>query len=246
MQVIPAIDLLGGQCVRLYRGDFAQVTVYPQAPLDLARAYRDAGLERLHVVDLDGARSGTAGNRGLLEQLSRLPGLAVQVGGGVRDPDRARALLTAGAARVVVGSVAAEQPERVHGWIDALGPDRLVLALDVRMTPGADPEVLTRGWVQGAGRSLWSLVESLAAPRHVEVLCTDIGQDGTLAGPNLALYAEFCRRFPEVPLIASGGVGGIGDLRALASTGAGSVVTGRALLDGRLTLEELQPFSRVA
>ncbi|MEO8224979.1 MAG: HisA/HisF-related TIM barrel protein, partial [Gammaproteobacteria bacterium] len=151
MEVIPAIDLLNRQCVRLFQGDFARVTVYAADPVELARRYRKAGLERLHVVDLDGARTGSPQNMELITAMAGEVGVAVQVGGGLRSLDRALALRAAGAERVVVGSVAAETPDTALDWLDQLGPEHLVLAFDVRVPVNSDPVVLTRGWVQDSG-----------------------------------------------------------------------------------------------
>jgi len=246
MEVIPAIDLLDRQCVRLYQGDFSRVTVYSADPVELARRYRNAGLRRLHVVDLDGARTGSPQNMDLISAMASQVGIAVQAGGGLRDLDRALALRAAGADRVVVGSVAAEQPEVAMEWLDRLGPEHLVLAFDVRVQMGSDPMVLTRGWVKYSGNGLWELLEQFCARGARHFLCTDIAQDGTLAGPNLSLYRECARRFPQAEVIASGGVGSMDHLRQLATTGAAAVVTGKALLDGRITLEEIESFSRAA
>ena len=246
MEVIPAIDLLDRQCVRLYQGDFSRVTVYSTDPVELARRYSAAGLRRLHVVDLDGARTGSPQNMDLISAMASQAGVAVQAGGGLRDLGRALALRAAGADRVVVGSVAAEQPEVALEWLDRLGPAHLVLAFDVRVPAGLDPVVLTRGWVRESGHSLWELLERFCARGARHFLCTDIAQDGTLAGPNLELYQECSRRFPQAAVIASGGVGSLEDLRQLATTGAAAVVTGKALLDGRLTLEEVESFLRAA
>lgn len=246
MDVIPAIDLLKGQCVRLYQGDFSQVTVYSADPVELARRYRDAGLHRLHVVDLDGARTGSPENMELLAAMAGELGIAVQVGGGIRDLPRAQELRGAGAERVVVGSVAAETPETALEWLDQLGAEHLVLAFDVRVPDDADPVVLTRGWLKDSGTSLWALLERFCSAGARHFLCTDIARDGTLTGPNMDLYRECSRRFPGASVIASGGVSSLKDLHALASTGAAAVVTGKALLDGRLTLEEIRTFSRAA
>lgn len=246
MEVIPAIDLLDGQCVRLYQGDFSRVTVYSADPVALAGHYRNAGMRRLHIVDLDGARTGSPRNMELISNLTGQVGVSVQAGGGLRDLDRALALRAAGVDRVVVGSVAAEQPDVAMAWLDLLGPEHLVLAFDVRVTAGAEPLVLTRGWVRDSGNGLWDLIERFCARGARHFLCTDIARDGTLAGPNLALYRECARRFPEAAVIASGGVSSLDDLRQLATTGAAAVVTGKALLDGRLTLEEVGSFSRAA
>ncbi len=245
MEVIPAIDLLDRRCVRLYQGDFEQVTVYDTDPLELARSYRAAGLRRLHVVDLDGAKTGSPRNMDLIGAMAG-HGVAVQAGGGIRSLDRALALRSAGADRVVVGSVAAEQPAVALEWLEALGSEHLVLAFDVRVPAGGDPQVLTRGWASDSGATLWGLLDTFCRRGARHFLCTDIAQDGTLAGPNLALYQECARRFPGAAVIASGGVGSLPDLQRLATTGAAAVVTGKALLDGRLTLQEIASFSRAA
>ncbi len=246
MEVIPAIDLLNRQCVRLFQGDFSRVTVYSADPIELARRYHDAGLRRLHVVDLDGARTGSPQNMDLITAMAGQIGLAVQAGGGLRHIDRALALRAAGADRVVVGSIAAEKPDTALEWLERLGAEHLVLAFDVRITDNEDPAVLTRGWVKDSGSSLWALLERFCARGARHFLCTDVAQDGTLAGPNLNLYRECTRRFPAAAVIASGGVGSLSDLHQLAQTGAAAVVTGKALLDGRLTLEEIESFSRAA
>lgn len=246
MDVIPAIDLLDRQCVRLFQGDFAKVTVYPEDPVTLARRYRDAGLTQLHVVDLDGAKTGSPRNLDLIQELTRLDGLSVQAGGGLRHLDRALALRAAGVERVVIGSVAAETPDIALAWLDQLGAEHLVLAFDVRVPPRGDPVVLTRGWVQDSAHSLWHLLDRFITRGARHFLCTDIAQDGTLAGPNLALYRECATRHPGAAVIASGGVGSLADLQQLAATGIAAVVTGKALLDGRLTLEEIESFSRAA
>ncbi len=246
MEVIPAIDLMNQRCVRLYQGDFSRVTVYAADPVELARRYRDAGLHRLHVVDLDGARTGSPQNMELITAMASQVGLAVQAGGGLRDLDRALALRAAGADRVVVGSVAAEMPDTALEWLDQLGAEHLVLAFDVRVAENEDPVVLTRGWVKDSGCSLWKLLERFSARGARHFLCTDVARDGTLAGPNLNLYRDCSRRFPGASVIASGGVGSLADLQQLATTGAAAVVTGKALLDGRLTLEEIESFSRAA
>jgi len=244
MEIIPAIDLLGGRCVRLFKGDFAQVTGYDRDPIDIAAGYRDAGATRLHLVDLDGARTGTPGNLDIVRRITAEAGLTVQVGGGVRSLAMARTLLDAGAQRVVVGSVAINDPPEVLGWIAEAGAERFVIAVDVQLDAAGTPVAATHGWQSASGRTLWSLLETYLAAGAQDFLCTDIGRDGTLAGPNLALYRECSQRFPAARVIASGGIGSAADLGPLAATGVTAVVTGKALLDGRLTLEEIRQFSR--
>ncbi len=245
LEVIPAIDLLGGAVVRLYQGDFDQVTQYAQDPVELAQRYADSGALRLHVVDLDGARTGEPTNLPIIESLARI-GIEVQAGGGIRDLARLRSLLDAGVTRAVIGSVAIEARDVVSGWLTEIGPDRVILAVDIRLGADGEPELLTRGWQTGTGQPLWPLVDHYLACGATEFLCTDIARDGTLQGPNLPLYETCATRYPQAAFIASGGVGGLADLRALERTGISRVVTGKALLDGRLTLEEIEQFSRDA
>ena len=243
MQIIPAIDLLGGQCVRLHKGDFEQVTTYAQDPQTLADRYRTAGMERLHVVDLDGARTGEPVNAETIHKLACSSGVEVQAGGGIRDHSRLEQLLNAGARRAVLGSVAVEKPEQVAEWISEFGADSLILAFDVAVG-GTDPSILTHGWKRDSGISLWELTEYYLDLGAQEFLCTDVSRDGTLEGPSTNLYALCGQRYPDGRFIASGGVSGAGDLTALRETGVFAAVTGKALLDGRLTVEEIRAFLR--
>ena len=246
MDVIPAIDLLGGKVVRLYKGDFEQVTEYPDTPVAVATRYGNAGVAWLHIVDLDVARSGQLTHLDVITEITSTVGLAVQVGGGIRKIEQARAIIAAGAERVVVGSTAAREPATVIGWFGELGPDAIVLGVDVSIDEGCDPIVQTHGWTESSNKSLWSLMDTYVAAGARHFLCTDISRDGTLEGPNLALYAECQRRYPKASIIASGGVSSAADLPQLAATGVGSVVTGKALLDGKLTLEEIEQFLQSA
>jgi len=242
MEVIPAIDLMNGGCVRLYKGDFDQVTEYDQDPLEIARRYRDAGMERLHLVDLDGARSGELVNLDVITRITQELELKVQVGGGIREYDRVKTLLDAGAERVVIGSTAVQQPEEVAGWIKQAGAEHIVLAFDVFIDDNGVPVPQTHGWTEAGDKTLWDLLDFFSANGGIHYLCTDIDKDGTLEGPNTALYQECAKRYPQARFIASGGVAGAQDLPALKATGSAGVVTGKALLDGRLTLEEIQSF----
>ena len=241
MEVIPAIDLLDGGVVRLLQGDFEQVTRYAQNPVELAREYLAAGLSRLHAVDLDGAKTGNPVNLPVIRQFAGA-GLEVQAGGGIRDAKRLDTLLEAGAKRAVIGSVAVQDPDQVSGWIRAVGAERIVLAFDVRLDRHGTPIAQTHGWTEGSGVTLWELLDRYLALGTVDILCTDIALDGTLQGPNLSLYTECVRRYPDTRFIASGGVSRAEDLSALATTGVAGVVSGKALLDGRLTLQEIQRF----
>jgi phosphoribosylformimino-5-aminoimidazole carboxamide ribotide isomerase len=245
MELMPAIDLLAGRCVRLYQGDFGRVTAYDADPVDLARSYRDAGARRLHVVDLDGARHGTAVNLEVIRAIAGESGAAVQAGGGVRTGDTVDAFFAAGVERAVIGSVAVTDAPMVREWMTERGSGRFVLAFDVRIEAGkSDPVAVVHGWQKSSGRRLWDLLEEYVAAGAADFLCTDVGRDGTLAGPNVPLYAECVRRYPGARFIASGGLSGPADLAPLAATGVDAVVAGKALLDGRLPLTELRRFSR--
>jgi phosphoribosylformimino-5-aminoimidazole carboxamide ribotide isomerase len=245
MEVIPAIDLLDGDVVRLFQGDFDQVTQYARDPVELTKRYATAGARRLHVVDLNGAKTGEPTNLPIIARLAE-SGMEVQAGGGIRDFGRLTHLLEAGVARAVIGSVAVEQRELVTSWMAEVGAERIILAFDVRLGDDGEPETLTHGWTRESGTLLWPLVDFFLEKGATEFLCTDIARDGTLAGPNLALYEKCAARYPDADFIASGGVSCAADLAALEATGVARVVTGKALLDGRLTLEEIEQFSRDA
>jgi phosphoribosylformimino-5-aminoimidazole carboxamide ribotide isomerase len=243
MEVIPAIDIMSGGVVRLHQGDFEQITRYANDPLELARQYAGHGARRLHVVDLDGARTGDPTNTDSISALAE-SGLEIQVGGGIRTISRVARLLAGGAHRVVIGSVAVEARDQVAEWLDQVGPERIILAFDVRLDARGSPEIHTHGWTQASGQSLWPLVEFFLAGGATEFLCTDIARDGTLSGPNYDFYRACTARFPEAEFTASGGISSAADLHALEQTGVTRAVTGKALLDGRLTLEEVRQFSR--
>lgn len=241
MECIPAIDLRRGCVVRLKQGDFTRVSAYQEEPVALASRYASAGARRLHVVDLDGA-AGEGSNLEVIRRLCAIPGLAIQVGGGVRDDAGLAALFEAGAAAIIVGSLAARDTEHVRDWLMRYGGERIVLAFDVRPDDEGVPEVLTQAWRERGGISLWELVTRYRDAGLRKVLCTDVNHDGLLGGPNLALYHECLQRFPELEWQASGGVGGIEDLAALDATGLPAVIVGRALLEGRVNLETLRAY----
>lgn len=241
MLLIPSIDLRGGHSVRLYQGDFAAETRYPLGPHELLARYRQLGASWLHIVDLDGARTGTLTNRTLIYQLAAQRAVQLQVGGGVRDGGVIEELLQRGVARVVIGSAALEQRERVGGWLKTYGGERVCLAFDIRYDDG-QPRIRTRGWRHRSGVLLWEAVEPYLAHGLRHVLCTDVERDGALAGPNLVLYREALRRFPSLQWQASGGIAGGADLSALAECGVAAAISGKALLEERISREELQPY----
>ncbi len=237
MLIIPAIDLREGRVVRLKQGDYAQETRYDFDPLALSADYADAGAQWLHLVDLDGARSGTFENLRVIEKIVAAERLAVQAGGGVRSEDDVQRLLDAGVARVVIGSVAVREPEKVEKWIARLGEDRLCIALDTRFESGAW-HLPSAGWTQSEGATLDELAPRYAAAGAKHLLCTDIGRDGMLSGPNLKLYAHLAKLAPSLRIIASGGVRDVADVRALRAQALAGVVLGRSLLEGRMTAAE--------
>lgn len=242
MLLIPAIDLRGGRCVRLLQGRFDAETVYSDDPLEILRRYQALGARLIHVVDLDGARDGSQGNRSVIARLAATPDVGIQVGGGIRSRAVADELIALGVERVVVGSVAVTQRAEVASWLRELGPERIVLAFDVRIDDGGTPRLATHGWETQTQASLWEAVESYSRHGLRHVLCTDVARDGALTGPNVTLYTEAVRRFPAIEWQASGGVSAAADLHELATTNVAAVVSGRALLEGRIQAEELQPF----
>ena len=242
MELIPAIDLKDGRCVRLLKGDFAAETVYSNEPKEILQRYASLGARRIHVVDLDGARDGTQANRDIIVKLLADPSIKLQVGGGLRSLARVQALLDLGVERAVVGSVAINSPDEVVSWFKQIDPTRIVLALDVRLDPAGVPVLTTHGWQQNSGIVLWTAVERFLRSGLTHVLCTDVARDGALTGPNFELYAEAVRRFPELQWQASGGVATGRDLVALRDCGVAAVISGKALLENKIPSQELRPF----
>jgi phosphoribosylformimino-5-aminoimidazole carboxamide ribotide isomerase len=234
--VYPAIDVRGGRVVRLRQGDYARETDYDLDPAATAARYADAGAGWLHLVDLDAARAGGYTLYPLLERLKRGTGLAVQTGGGVRVRNDVARLFEAGADRVVVGSIAIRQPDVVAGWLSEFGRERIVVALDVRRDDAGAWWPAVAGWTATSRTSLQRLLAHYAAQGAVHVLTTDIGRDGMLSGPNLALYESMRAWAPDLRVQASGGVRGVADVAAVRALGCGGVVLGRALLEGRVDL----------
>jgi phosphoribosylformimino-5-aminoimidazole carboxamide ribotide isomerase len=242
MRLIPSIDLRGGRCVRLLRGDFAAETQYDYEPHELLTRYRTLGATWLHIVDLDGARDGRLANRDVIVGLASQKAVNLQVGGGLRALPVIDDLLRHGVDRVVIGSAAIEQPADVAAWMARFGADKVCLALDVRLDAGGTPRVQTRGWTQGTQQTLWEVVERYLPAGLLHVLCTDVDRDGALEGPNLELYAEALRRHPQIAWQASGGVRDARDLAALRGLGMAAAISGKALLEQRMTAAELAPF----
>lgn len=246
MKIIPAIDIKDGSCVRLFRGEFDRKTEYSQDPVAVAHGFRLMGFTVLHVVDLDGAQSGNQKNRRIVEQIAMQTDFSVQVGGGIRSTAVLETWFGSRVARCVIGSMAVTEPGVAKAWLRRFGADRIVLALDVRVDDEGVPMLATHGWTRSSGVSLWSLVDDYAECGLRHVLCTDISRDGALTGPNKELYGEFVKRYPGIELQASGGVRDINDLAGLRDAGASAAITGRALLDGRISAGEIASFLRAA
>jgi phosphoribosylformimino-5-aminoimidazole carboxamide ribotide isomerase len=232
MELIPAIDLLDGRCVRLMHGDFNEVTYYKTPADDLARTYRQHGASWLHVVDLAASRDGEAADTSHLFKLLGSASQSVQTGGGVRKGGDISARLDAGASRVVIGSLCALDTPRFLRWVEEYGPDRIVAAVDVAIATDGTPWPRVHGWTEEAGMDLWTLMDTLVEGGLRHALITDIGRDGALKGPNRFLYQDTLSRYPDLQLQASGGVSRIEDLVALKEDGAAATIVGKALLEG--------------
>lgn len=237
MILYPAIDLKDGECVRLMHGRFDQATRYDADPLARLEVFADAGAEWVHVVDLDGAQAGRAVQHDLIGRLTQRGGLKIQAGGGVRTADDVEALLAAGVSRVVVGSLAVSAPERVREWLNRFGPERLTLAIDVR-ADGDQWRPALRGWTEAADVDLWSALGRYPKGEVRHLLVTDVARDGALTGPNQALIAAIMARRPDLAVQLSGGVAVLDDLIAARRAGCAGVIVGRALYEGRFTLQQ--------
>lgn len=235
--IIPALDLIDGQVVRLWQGDYAKTTAYDFDPIAQFSAYVAGGAKQLHLVDLTGAKNPKARQIALIEQIVQAVDVPIQVGGGIRSQAEVEALLQAGANRVVIGSLAVKKPEWVQRWLGEYGAERLVLALDVNIDAKGEAFVALSGWQDNSGVALFALIEQYLAEGLKHVLCTDIAKDGTLSGSNVGLYEKICTRYPQLAVQASGGIGGLEDIWALKGSGVAGIIVGRALLEGKFDLQ---------
>ncbi|PSV03513.1 1-(5-phosphoribosyl)-5-[(5-phosphoribosylamino)methylideneamino]imidazole-4-carboxamide isomerase [Photobacterium leiognathi subsp. mandapamensis] len=236
--IIPALDLIEGQVVRLFQGDYGQVTEYKVDPAEQFNLYHQAGANWLHLVDLTGAKDTQARQLSLIERLLKSTPANVQIGGGVRTEQDVADLLNAGAKRVVIGSTAVKQPEMVKGWMEKYGAEHIVLALDINIDDDGNRIVAVSGWQEDSGVTIEALLDDFLKVGLKHVLCTDISRDGTLAGSNVELYVDLCRQYPQVQFQSSGGIGSLDDIAALKGSGVAGVIVGRALLDGKFTAEQ--------
>ena len=236
MILLPAIDLIGGRCVRLAQGDFARETSYSDDPAAALADFAADGAEEAHLVDLDGARAGAPRQHALFATFARNTDLKLQVAGGFRTPDQVAKVVDARVERVVIGSLALTDPAAFTDLLDRFGPERLTLALDVRIDGNGDAMVATHGWKVGSGRALADVLAGFPSVRHL--LVTDIARDGMLSGPNILLLNEILKDFPSIQLQASGGVAILADLSALAATGAARAIVGKAIWERKFTVAE--------
>lgn len=235
IEIIPAIDIIGGKCVRLTKGDYDKQRTYADNPAEMAAELESLGARRLHVVDLDGAKSRHIVNTATLEQITERTNLVVDFGGGIKSEDDIERAFRFGASMVTVGSVAVTDKALMQRWIDTCGAERIILGADVR-----DGRISVNGWKEDSQEEIADFLEYYINKGVTKVLCTDISRDGTLMGPSLKLYRKILQRFPDLYLIASGGVSGVGDIRELDSAGVPAVVFGKAFYEGRISKEELR------
>lgn len=233
IELIPAIDIIDGQCVRLTQGDYSQKTVYG-SPLDMSKQFEHIGFKRLHVVDLDGAKSRHIVNNAVLHEITTLTKLAVDFGGGIKTDEDLQVAFDNGAQMVTVGSIAVTHPDLFLGWVSQYGADHFILGADVR-----NGKISINGWKDDSEEDLLPFLEKYIRAGVRNVLCTEISKDGTLSGPAIELYTRVMQAYPELHLIASGGVSSIEDIKSLDAAGIPAVVFGKAIYEGKINLQEL-------
>ena len=238
MEIIPAIDIIGGKCVRLTEGDYASKTEYATSPLEMAKMYASFGFKRIHLVDLDGAKLGKVVNWNVSEEIARQTSLSIDFGGGVKTETEVEQILGLGIDYVTVGSIAAKNPEAFKRWIKQFGADKFLLGADVR-----NNKIMTGGWLEETEIDIFDFIESYVQLGLVNIFCTDISKDGKLMGPSFLLYSEIIERFSTIKLIASGGVSSIEDLIELRKIGCAGAIVGKAIYENKITLQALASFN---
>jgi phosphoribosylformimino-5-aminoimidazole carboxamide ribotide isomerase len=236
--IIPALDLIDGKVIRLHQGDYTQQRKYSDNPLDYLTAYQHQGAEYFHIVDLSGAKNPNLRQITLIKTLLESITIPTQVGGGIRTQDDIDLLLNAGANRVVIGSVAITSPDIVKHWFKQYGADKLVLALDIRIDNHNNKYIAIHGWQENSLKTLEQVIDDYLTVGLEHVLCTDIAKDGTLTGPNINLYQDISKQYPEIALQASGGISSLDDIKALTTSDVTGIIIGRALLEEKFTVKE--------
>ena len=237
MILVPAIDIINGQCVRLTKGDYDSKKVYNESPVEVAKAFEGAGLTHVHVVDLDGARAKHIVNAKVLEQIATQTSLKVDFGGGIKTETDLQTAFDCGASQVTLGSVAVSEPELVREWLEKFGAEQLILGADAK-----NRRIATHGWEQDSGLDVIDFIKDYAQKGFEYVLCTDVAKDGMLAGPSLELYYEILEQLPELSLIASGGVTSMDDIYQCAELGCTAAIIGKAIYENKLSLKELERY----
>ncbi|OEK01529.1 1-(5-phosphoribosyl)-5-[(5-phosphoribosylamino)methylideneamino]imidazole-4-carboxamide isomerase [Roseivirga sp. 4D4] len=237
MKIIPAIDIIGGKAVRLTQGDYNQKTEYNDDPLAVARAFESAGIDRLHVVDLEGAKASKPTNLNVLEAISKGTELKIDFGGGVKSNSSIEEVLKAGAHQVTAGSIAVKDRSLVKEWIAKYGAETIILGADVQ-----NEKVAINGWQEDSGLDLFEFLREYVELGITDCICTDVSKDGLLQGPSFDLYEKIIKAFPDLKLIASGGVSSMEDLKRLEQMGVYGTIVGKAYYEGRISLEELASF----
>ncbi|MFM2290296.1 MAG: hypothetical protein RIS29_109 [Bacteroidota bacterium] len=234
IEIIPAIDLIDGKCVRLSQGDYAQKTVYNENPLEVAKMFADAGIRRLHLVDLDGAKAHHIVNHKVLETIATNTDLIIDFGGGLKSDDDLRIAFESGAQMVTGGSIAVKNPDVFTAWISKFGGEKIILGADVK-----DEKIAVGGWIETTDIELMPFIANYMQQGISKVICTDISKDGMLLGPSLELYKKMLAEKPEMYLIASGGVSSIQDIEQLHEAAVPAVITGKAIYEGKIKLDEI-------
>ena len=237
IELIPAIDIIDGKCVRLSQGDYDKVKEYSASPADVAKEMEDHGITRLHVVDLDGAKSKHVVNWRTLEQIAHATNLVIDFGGGVKTDDDLRIVFDCGAQMVTGGSIAVKEPETFKSWLIKYGPERIILGADVK-----EGKVAVSGWLEDSDNELMAFLEHYTQQGVQKVICTEISRDGMLQGPAISLYKDILAQYPHLHLIASGGVSSMEDIEALAEARVPGVIFGKALYEGRITVTDIEKY----
>lgn len=237
MEIIPAIDIIDGKCVRLTHGDYAQKKIYNEHPLEVARQFEDAGLQRLHLVDLDGAKEGKVKNWKVLETLVGKTSLVIDFGGGIKTEKDVQIVFESGAALATVGSIAVKEKQTFLQWLKNFGADKFLLGADVKAE-----KLTVTGWTEQTDIWIYDFIEDYTQQGVQQIFCTDVAKDGALEGPSTELYKSIIQKFPTLHFIASGGVSKIDDVHTLQEIGCKGVIIGKAIYEGRIKLSELKKF----
>ena len=234
MIIIPAIDIINGKCVRLTKGDYAQQKVYNENPVEVAKQFEAAGIVRLHIVDLDGAKAGKIINLKVLEEIAGATNLIIDFGGGVKNITDVANIFNAGAAMVTIGSLAVKHPELLEEWLMEFGEDKFLIGADV-----LNEKIKISGWLEDGGINIFDFIGKMIALGTNNIFCTDISKDGAMEGPSIELYKKIMQQHPEINLIASGGVSNIDDVMELKTIGCAGVIIGKAIYEGLVSLQDL-------